>query len=387
MPLLNRKRVILAKIETTYGVDSTPTGAANAILVRNLNFTPQESDFASRDVVRPYLGRSEQLPAAIRGMVEMEVEMAGVSSAGTAPGYGPLLRACGLLETVLAAALTGTAQGGAAQSITLAAAGTSAVDDFYAGMALRITGGTGNGQSGIIVDYNGTTKVATMLVPFGVTPNATSVYSIDANVAYRPVSAAFESATIYFNVDGVLHRMTGARGTVSLDYKVKDIPVYKFNFTGVYQTVTDTAAPTPVYTPFLTPLPVTNVNTTPFTLHNFAGVMSELSIDFSNSIVHRTLVGGSEAVLLTDRQPQGSITIEADTVAAKDWWTIARNATLGGLGITHGTAAGNRVRVSSANVQLTKPNYQDMDGITMLQMGANFIPSSSGNDEIFISVG
>lgn len=386
MPLLNRKRLVLAKIETTYGVDPTPTGAANAILVRNLNLTPQESDFAGRDVVRPYLGRSEQIPTAIRGMLELEVEMAGVAAAGVAPGYGPMLRACGFAETLVAVAVTGTAQAGAASTITLTA-GASAVDDFYSGMAVRITAGTGSGQTGIIVDYNGTTKVATMLAPWSVTPNATSTYSIDANAAYKPVSAAFESVTLYFNVDGVLHRMTGARGTVSLQYTVKQIPVYKFNFTGVYQTVTDTVAPTPVYTAFLTPLAVTNINTTPFTLHSFAAVMSELSIEMSNNIVHRTLVGGSESVLLTDRQPQGSITIEADTVAAKDWWTIARSATLGGLGITHGTAAGNRVRVSSAGVQLTKPNYQDLDGITMVQMGANFTPSSAGNDEIFISVG
>ena len=36
MPLLSRKRLILAKSEATYGVDSSPTGASNAVLVRNL---------------------------------------------------------------------------------------------------------------------------------------------------------------------------------------------------------------------------------------------------------------------------------------------------------------------------------------------------------------
>jgi hypothetical protein len=41
MPLLTRKRLIVAKIESTYGTDPTPTGA-NAILVRNLEITPLE---------------------------------------------------------------------------------------------------------------------------------------------------------------------------------------------------------------------------------------------------------------------------------------------------------------------------------------------------------
>ena len=308
MPLLGRKKIVLAKIETTYGTDATPTGAANAILVRNLNLTPQESDFADRNLIRPYLGRSQQIPAGIRAVLEFEVELAGSGAAGTAPGWGVLMRACGHSETV--------------------AAGVS--------------------------------------------------------VTYAPISASFESATIYFNVDGVLHKLTGSRGTMSLQMQVKQLPVFKFTITGIYNTVTDTAAPTPTYTIFQTPLPVTNVNTTPFTLHGYSAVMSELSMDVSAQIVHRTLVGGSEQVLYTDRQPQGSITIEATTVAAKDWWTAAKNSTTGALAITHGTAAGNKVAIAAPNVQLTKPTYTDLDGIQMLQMGMNLMPGSSGNDEYTI---
>lgn len=310
MPLLARKKVLLAKIETTYGVDPTPTGAANAILVSNITMTPQEADFADRNLVRPYLGRSEQLPAGIRALVEFEVELAGSGAAGTAPGWGVLMRACGHSETIVAS----------------------------------------------------------------------------TSVTYAPISAAFESATMYFNLDGVLHKLTGARGTFSLSMKVKEIPKLKFTFTGIYNTVTDTAAPTPTYTVFQKPLPVTNTNTTPFSLHGFAAVMSELSLDQSGAIAHRTLVGGSEAVLITDREPQGSITIEATTVASKDWWTIAKNATLGALAITHGTAAGNKVALNSSNVQLTKPSYAELDSVQMLQMGMNYIPSTTGNDEYSLVV-
>lgn len=386
MPLLQRKRVILAKIESSYGVDSNPTGAANAILVRNLNITPQEADLSDRDLVRPYIGRSEQLPAAIRAMLEFEVELAGAGTAGVAPGWGPLLRACGFSETLLAGALTGTAQSGGTRTITLAASGTSAVDGAYVGMPIRITSGTGSGQSSMIVAYNGSTKVATVLQNWTTPPTNTSVYSIDANAAYRPVSSGFESVTLYMNVDGVLHRLTGARGTVSAQMTVKEIPVLRFMFTGIYNAVSDTAAPTPTYTAFQTPLTVSNVNTTPFSLHGFAAVMSALQIDVSNSIVHRTLVGGSESVLITDREPQGSITIEATTVAERNWWSLAQNVTLGALDVTHGTAAGNRVRIGSSQVQLTTPTYNDMDGVTMLQMGANFVPTTAGNDELFFSV-
>lgn len=309
MPLLSRKRIITAKIETTYGTDSSPIGA-NAILAKNINLTPQDADLVDRDLIRPYLGRSEQLPAAIRAMLEFEVEVQGSGAAGTAPGYGALLRACGFSETI--------------------SAGTS--------------------------------------------------------VTYAPVSASFESVSIYVNVDGVLHKLTGARGTVSIGFTVKQIPTYKFKFTGLYNTVTDTAAVTPVYTTFQTPLTVSAINTPTFALHGVSPALSELSIDLSNDLVHRTLVGQSEQVLLTNRQAQGSATIEAGTIAFKDWFTLARNATLGVLNIIHGTTAGFKVQIQSSRVQLTKPGYQDMDGVQMLQMGLNFVPSSSGNDELSITV-
>lgn len=71
---------------------------------------------------------------------------------------------------------TGTAQAGAATSITLAA-GASSEDDYHAGMYVRITSGTGAGQARKIYDYVGSTKVATV-EGWTTTPDNTSVYEI-----------------------------------------------------------------------------------------------------------------------------------------------------------------------------------------------------------------
>ena len=91
-PLLLRKRLILVETESTYGTDPTPTGA-DAILVRDLNITPQQSDVVSRDLIRPYLGASEQLLANTRVECTFSVELAGSGTAGTAPQYGRALKA------------------------------------------------------------------------------------------------------------------------------------------------------------------------------------------------------------------------------------------------------------------------------------------------------
>ena len=101
MALLSRKRLILAKTETTYGTSSVPTGT-DAVLVRNLEVTPLESDVVTRDLIRPYFGNSDQLLANPRVRITCEVEMAGSGTAGTAPRYSPLLKACALAETIVA---------------------------------------------------------------------------------------------------------------------------------------------------------------------------------------------------------------------------------------------------------------------------------------------
>lgn len=72
---------------------------------------------------------------------------------------------------------TGTAQAGGASTITLKSA-SSSTDDYYNGLYITITGGTGAGQVRIIEDYVGSTKVATVDREWTTVPNSTSTYSI-----------------------------------------------------------------------------------------------------------------------------------------------------------------------------------------------------------------
>lgn len=314
MSFLTRNAVILAKKELTYATDAVPVGA-NAIAVRNLSITPQQAEFASRDLIRPYYGASESLPTAISVQVEFEVELQGSGAAGTAPGWAPCLRACGFSETIVEA----------------------------------------------------------------------------TSVTYAPVSSAFESLSLIYSVGSetttrLQHKVTGARGTVSFQLNAKGIPVMKYRFQGLYSAVVDSAAAlVPDFSLFQTPSPANTVNTPTFTLHGVTSPMSEFSLDIANTLVYRALIGG-ESVKLTDRKPGGSVTFEATSVATKNWWEIAKNATLGALSLIHGSTAGKIVEISSARVQLNNPQYKDESGVAMLSMGMAFIPSSAGNDEVSIIV-
>lgn len=390
MPILNRRRVILAKIEGTYGVDSAPTGAANAILVRSLDVTPLDADVVSRDVVRPFLGSQGNLIAGQKVTVSMEIELAGSGTAGSAPAYGPLLRACGLAEVLTAAPVTGTAQAGTTTSITLAVAGTSAVDNAYVGMPIAITAGTGSGQTNTIVAYNGTTKVATVAYPFTTAPGVTSTYSIGANVIYKPVSSGFESVTLWVQLQDMIaassptHKIVGCRGNVEMGMTAKQIPTLKFTFTGIYGSPADVANLAATYTPFRTPLPVNKQNTPVFNIAGLAAVGSELSMNLTNDVVYRNLIG-SESVLLTNRDAKGSATFEAPTITAKDFFSAAISTSYVSMAVTHGTTAGNIVDFSSASVNVLNPSYSEMDGIVMMQMPYELV-AVNGGDELFICI-
>jgi hypothetical protein len=384
MPLLSRKRLILAKTESPYGTDASPDGT-DAILVRDLSITPLQSDVVDRELIRPYLGASEQLLANTRVEVTFQVEMAGSGTGGTAPAFGRVVQACGFSQTITAAAITGTAQAGAAGSITLAS-GSSATTNVYVGMVITITGGTGEGQSGVITAYNGSTKVATVQKTTATfTPDGTSVYSIAANVGYKPVSETFSSVTIFYNIDGVLHKVTGCRGTFTLNGAVGEIPTISFTMTGIYNPPTDTAAPSVTYSNQATPQVFKNGNTTNFQLLGYSGCLQSVELDIGNEVIYRELVGCSKEVLITNRAVTGTVVLEAPTIAQKDYFTAAFGDVLGNLSFKHGQTLGNVVTLNSATVDIGDVTYEDQDGIHMLSIPVTAVPGSAGNDEMILT--
>lgn len=95
-----RKLAILAKIESSYGTDSVPTGGANAILATDARHTQLEGVEASRDLLLPYLGHQGVILTGLYSVLEFSVEIAGSGAAGTAPKWGPLMRACAMAEVI-----------------------------------------------------------------------------------------------------------------------------------------------------------------------------------------------------------------------------------------------------------------------------------------------
>lgn len=304
---LLRKMAILAMVETIVGTLVAPV-AANALLVSDVTLTPIEGDEVERNNVKPFFGSSGSILVTEYQKVAFSVEMAGVSPAGTVPGYGPLFRAC----------------------------------------AVSLTNEVG---------------VSTL---------------------FEPVTDNIESLSIVGVVDGITHKMAGARGTVKNTVDAKGIPKWAFEFTGSFIPAVDGPMPAVDYSVFQDPIGVNKANTT-LELDGLAVACSSFSWDIGNTVVKRDLMN-VDSVEITDRKSTASVTFENTSVAVKDWIGLARASAVIPLEIKHGQGLTNTVKITAPRAQVGKPTYSDSDGVQMITIPLKLIPSSAGNDEWAIEV-
>lgn len=315
MARLIRKTAILAKIETTYGTDAVPTGAANAMLISNASFEFSYNN-VNRDIIRSFLGGAEQLTGTRYVKATFDVEIAGSGAAGTAPAWGVLLRACGMAEAITAS----------------------------------------------------------------------------TRVDYTPVSAAFESATIYYSIDGVLHKMLGAYGTFTMKMGEGERPVFTFTLTGIDGGTTAAADPTLTLTAWKAPLVVTDQNSGDIKLGGSysAGAITGgtvypsrgLSVDLGNDVQYIPMLGG-QSVNITGRDSSGSLQLDLTAAQLVTAITDINANTLTSLSLEHGTTAGYKIIVFAPNVQRINPKHADFNGNAQLGMDLRITPLT-GNDELRI---
>ncbi|MBY0243186.1 MAG: hypothetical protein K2X55_28160 [Burkholderiaceae bacterium] len=319
MPRLIRKTAILAKIEATYAVDAAPTGAANALVVSNLSINPLNAQNVSRDIIRAYLGGSEQLVGT--GYMEggFDVELVGSGTAGTAPAWGALMRAIGFAEVITAS----------------------------------------------------------------------------TRVDYVPVSTNFESVTIYWYDDGVLHKLLGARGSASLKMSVGEKPVLSFKFLGLDGGTTAVGLPATTLTAWRVPQIINEANsgdvilgathataTAPVLAAGTPYISQGLTVDLGVTSQFMPMLGG-ESIDITDRKVTGAIKLDLTAAQEVAFLAAVKAGTLTSVGMTHGTVAGDKVLVWAPNVQRVEPTKEDLNGKRLCGYKLNINPLV-GDDEFRI---
>ncbi len=102
MTILIRKTQVAAKIEGTEGVAET-LAAADGLRISNFNFVPT-IDMVERNLLGSDLSAFASLPGKRSGIISFDVELKGSGTAGDAPEWGELLKACGFSETIVGGA-------------------------------------------------------------------------------------------------------------------------------------------------------------------------------------------------------------------------------------------------------------------------------------------
>lgn len=103
MPMYWAEKTLLVKPEVTYGVDSVPTGAANAILATEVRLTPMEGQDVDRALDLPYMGASGTIPVGLHSKLSFKIELKGSGTPGTPPALAPVIKALGFAEVIVAA--------------------------------------------------------------------------------------------------------------------------------------------------------------------------------------------------------------------------------------------------------------------------------------------
>ncbi len=210
-----------------------------------------------------------------------------------------------------------------------------------------------------------------------------TITPVTGPVTYNPVSAAIGSMAHEFYLDGLKHQYLGGRANLSFKKQARQLPAFSLEFTSMYVAVADVANPTPTLTAWKDPEAVNKANTT-FSLFGYTAVLESINLSLGNQ-VHYENRPNEEAVHIIPRQDvSGQLAIRADTVAAKDWWAIARAGTTGAAAIVHGSAANKKVQIDAPKAQLFRPRYRNANGIALIEFDLK-CGVNAGNDEVVIT--
>ncbi|MEQ8396421.1 phage tail tube protein [Thalassobaculum sp.] len=202
----------------------------------------------------------------------------------------------------------------------------------------------------------------------------------DTSVAYTPISDGLESVTIYTNLDGIQHKLLGARGTFSVQFTAKELPYFSFTYRGLLVAPTAVALPTVDTTAFATPLIVNDANTD-FLVAASARIMRSFSLDMSGQLAGRFLVG-QEEIIIGDRPGSGQMVISAVPLATYNPFAAALARTPTALQLVHGTVAQNIVTIDVGQGQIRKDiQIGQTDNITEWTVPYLALPTDAGNDD------
>lgn len=235
-------RLVLVKDEVTPGTDALPVPSSDAIRVISANITPNV-EAIDRAVLKNTMGNLPHMIGKKTATVELQIELKGSGAAGTVPEMGPLLKACGMSETI---------------------------------------------NAGV-------------------------------SVVYQPGTTTTNTCTIYIYKDGLLWKLLGSKGTVSIETTIGQITTLTFSMQALYTAPVVSALPAGAVYQSSQPIIANNVDVAT----ENAGNIKVASISFSDgNDMQEHYVIGEHSFQIANRQPTASITKDSVGTTA-DWDNLA----------------------------------------------------------------
>lgn len=210
------------------------------------------------------------------------------------------------------------------------------------------------------------------------------------SVTYAPATDSFEHGTIYYYVggaSGVLHKLTGVRGSVKLVSKVGDLDYYEFEFMGLDNgPVAAGALPAVSWVGLSTPMHTAANTVETMTLFGQAVGMANMTVTFGNKFSHMH-VTGEEEIAFESREGSVDISIVEPNPTAINWWTKARAGDQGALAYQRGKTAdaNNILLLNVANLQLGGVSRRKEAGKLFLDIKMSIVPTAKNSDYTLIT--
>jgi hypothetical protein len=164
-----------------------------------------------------------------------------------------------------------------------------------------------------------------------------------------------KTLTIALFEAGRVKRMRGAVGNVVFEFTPGQAVMANFTFTGVFDSIADTALIVPTY-PTLAPIRCSNGAAT---INSVAQVFSTCSFDVGNTLTVRPTITNAQGALhgiITDRTPMITIDPEATLIATSDIWGDWTGATTRALSLQFEDAADSITFAAPAVQRMTISN-------------------------------
>jgi hypothetical protein len=316
LPRYIKQTVVLAKIETTYGVDAVPTGALNAMQISEVEIVPLEAKYIPLNFIQGYFGNSPELVGTSFSKIKFKVFLGGSGTPAIAPAWGCL---------------------------------------FVAGANSELTGLTTPNR----VEYPAASDLLRSL----------TMYVHDSGLLHKLLGcmvgltlSAKSGEPAYAIVEGMAinggETVIGNAVPVLTNWKLP-VPITKANVT---KDITLGCA-------------YTAGALTGGTSYNSSG----LSLNYGNDLAFSDLLT-EEAIDLTDRKMTGSFSIQVSPTEEAAFYTSIRNNVLTSVGFAIGTVPGYKLMLFMSSVQLKMPKKEVFNGKRMMGYDMVINPLAGNDD-------